>query len=131
MPQSFTTTRLHHHVHRGLNHVQGLLYGKLNSDAPVKFLKSALREGTVSMQSVKIWANELDLYFASCQMIDRYQKIVSTVTGYCHKLSKACLDVMQPMYPLAKFDPLVEIVVNYITGKLVSIKSRYITDLTC
>jgi hypothetical protein len=121
--------QLHYRVHTGLNHVQALLYGKLESDAPVKFLKIALREGSVSLGSVARCLTEMRLaafcpYVNEMPSEDRYEKIVSTLTMYVTKLRSACRAAM-PELP----DTLLVIVVNYITGNIVSI-ARKATDLT-
>jgi hypothetical protein len=111
-----------------LNHVQALLYGRLDehhSAAPMKFLKSALSEGTVSLQSVLICEAELKTSASGLfvpgfsrydEIVDRYEAVVSTITMYRTKLRSACHDAMPTLPP-----PLQAIVVNYITGQKASI----------
>jgi hypothetical protein len=105
-----------------LNHVQALLYGRLDQlhpARPVKYLKSALSEGTVSLQSVLTCAAELKtsasglfLPGISIPIVDRYMAVVSTITMYHTKLRSACNGAMPTLPP-----PLLAIVVNYITGR--------------
>jgi hypothetical protein len=81
------------------------------------------------MQSVAICTAEMKLS-AACPSLsiighmERYEKIVSSVTMYCNKLRFACLGAM-PTIP----GPLLVIVASYITGEKVSI-ARPSTNLT-